>query len=610
MHTKIPSLKITCSALAALGTLSIGHGQTTWDYSANPDKNWSTATNWSTDASPAGTFVVFGNIGTSGTSTTVGNIVDTSYTGGSALTGLTYGNTGAAAWQVTQIASGQTLSVNGSVRVGTSPTGAGVTTLAALTGSGTFVVSNTTSNFTVASTSTTGNAARATLDMSSLAAFSANVGVFEVGTGNSGNGTLFLSDNSLITSGTFTTGGSGSNYGSGVTNNIYFGNSTVLNTETFTVGGNRTYGTAQFRPANTSTSNAAAASNAILTIRGVNGVSAVTNMNVGAYLGSMQGSSNTTLNLTGGTVDALVTNLNIGSSASTLNTNPGAVLSMASGTFNATNVTLAATTSNNGGTGSITGTLDVSGGTFLAGTVTLGSNGTGAANVRGSVANLNVSGSAAVTVSGNVVMGVRNGAGAVTSTVNISGGTLLVQGNISEGAGPASITSSINLSGGTLDADHGTIAVDNFTFTGGTLKNVANFTAATTGGLVMQNSTLGFDNINDLSSMALNLTGNFSLSGTTNLSLSLANGFNPGASTIILVSNDGIDAITGTFATVNGAAGGTFTLTNDQGSFQYQLSYTGGDGNDLVAIAVPEPSTALLMGAGFATLLWRRRSRK
>lgn len=609
MHTKIPSLKITCSALAAMGTLSVGHGQTTWDYSANPDKNWSTATNWSTDASPAATSVVFGNSGTSGASTTVGNIVDTSYTGAGALTGLTYGNTGAAAWQVTQIAAGQTLSVTGNFRAGTTQVGAGLITLAAMTGSGTFAVNNPGGTFTVASSSSTGNASRATLDMSALSNFSANVNLFEVGTGNSGNGTIFLADNSVITSGTFTTGGSGSSYGSGVMNNTYFGTTTVMNVDTISFGGNRTYGTAQFRPANASSSNTSAVTNGVLTIRGANGIGASGTMNVGAYAGAMQGSTSTTVNLTGGTVDALVTNLNIGSSAGANSASPSALLSMASGTFNATNVTLAQTTTNNGGGGSITGNLDVSGGTFLAGTMTLGVNGTGASNNRSSIANLNVSGGAAVTVSGNVVMGVRNGIGSVTSTVNISGGTLLVQGNISEGNGPASITSSINLSGGTLDADRGTIAVDNFTFTGGTLKNVASFTAATTGGLNMQNSTLGFDNINDVSSMALNLTGGFSLNGTTNLSLSLANGFDPGAGTILLVNNDGGDAISGTFATVNGLVGSTFTLTNDQGSFQYQLSYTGGDGNDLVAIAVPEPSASLLMGAGCAALLWRRRTR-
>lgn len=609
MHITLPTRRIGLPILALLTSLGVGRSQTTWDFGGNPDRNWSTLTNWSTDASPAATAVVFGNVGTTGSASTVGNIVDSSYTGTNALSSLTFSNTGVAAWQVTQIATGQTLTVGGAFRVGTT-LATGTTTLAAFTGSGALVVNAPSASFTAASSATSGIASRATLDMSNLSTLTATVDNFNVGTGAGGFGTIYLADNSTITSGTFTTGGSGSSYGSAVTNNTYFGTTTVMNVDTIAFGGNRTYGNAQFRPAGSGAANTSAVTNATLTLRGTSGTSAVANMSVGAFAGAMSGNTTSTFNLTGGTVDALVTNLTIGSSSGGLSTNVGGSLSMASGTFNATNVTLGQTTSNTAGTGSIAGTLNVSGGTFLAGTMTLGNNGAGASNNRGSVGILNVSGSGAVTVSGNLVMGVRSGVGNVTSTVNISAGTLLVQGNIGEGAGAASITSSINLSGGILNADNGSIAVDNFTITGGTLKNVASFTAATTGGLAMQNATLGFDNINDISSMAMVLTGTFSLSGTTDLSLSLANGFNPGANNILLVNNDGTgDAISGVFSTINGAAGSTFTLTNDQGSFQYQLSYTGGDGNDLVAIAVPEPSACLLMGLACAGVLWRRRSR-
>lgn len=609
MIKKSPSLKLVTSTFLMLASLGLGHGQTTWDFGASPDQNWSTFTNWSTDADPAATAVVFGNTGTTANASTVGNIVDSSYTGANALNSLTFSNTGVNVWQVTQIAAGQTLTVGGAFRVGTTAVGTGTTTLAAITGSGTLAVNAPSSSFAVASSSSTGNAGRATLDLSNLSAFTANVSTFDIGNGTSGNGTLFLADNSTITATTFNTGGSGSSYGSGITNNLYFGTTTVMNVDTFAFGGGRTYGNAQFRPASSGAANSSAVSNGLLTIRGsAGGNSAVANMTIGAFNGSMQGATTSTFNLTGGTVDALVTNLTIGSSASALTTAPKASLLMASGTFNAANVTLAQTTTNNGSTGSITGTLDVSGGSFIAGTMTMGNNGAGAANTRGSVANLNVSGSGSVHVTGNLVMGVRNGAGTVTPTVTISAGTLLIDGSLAEGTGAgANIVSTVNLSGGVLDMTQGTVAVDTFTITGGTLKNVSSFTADTTGGLAMQNATLGFDNINNVSANALVLTGTFSLTGTTDLSLSLANGFNPGTGNILLVDNNLGDSISGTFATVNGAAGSTFTLTNDQGSFQYQLSYTGGDGNDLVAIAVPEPSTCLLLGLGLTGLLWRRR---
>ncbi len=611
MRIYIPSPKFLPVALVAIASLTAAYGQTTWDFGGSPDKNWSTLTNWSTDASPAATNVVFGNQGTTGSGTSIGNIVDSSYTGGNSLTSLTYSNTGAAAWQVTQIAAGQTLTVTGSFRAGITYAGTGTTTLAAMTGSGTFAVNAPSSSFTVASSSGTAAASRATFDMSNLSSFSANVSTFSLGTGNTGFGTLYLADNSVITTGTFTSGGTGSTYGASTSNFLYFGTTTQMNVDTLAFGGNRTFGTAQFRPAASGAANTSAVTNGVLTLRGsASGTTAVANMTIGAFNGSMPGNGFSVFNLTAGKVDALVSNLTIGSSASTLTNTVGGVLSMASGTFIATNVALGvSTTSSGSSTGTISGTLNVSGGSFVAGTMTLGNNGTGAANNRASLGSLNVSGSGSVTVSGNLVMGVRSGVGAVTSNVTVSAGTLLVQGDMTEGAGGANITSSVNLSGGTLNMDNGNISVDNFTFTGGTLKNVASFTASTTGGLVMQSSTLGFDNINSVSSMALALTGTFSLTGSTNLSLSLASGFNPGASNILLLSNDGGDAITGAFATVNGSGLSTFTLTNDQGSFQYQLSYTGGDGNDLVAIAVPEPGSCALLGVGATMLLWHLRRR-
>ena len=66
----------------------------------------------------------------------------------------------------------------------------------------------------------------------------------------------------------------------------------------------------------------------------------------------------------------------------------------------------------------------------------------------------------------------------------------------------------------------------------------------------------------------------------------------------------------GVFATINGAAFGadnTFFLTNDLGSFEYKLSYLGGDGNDLVISAVPEPAAGLLCVGGLAGLWMMRR---
>jgi len=228
------------------------------------------------------------------------------------------------------------------------------------------------------------------------------------------------------------------------------------------------------------------------------------------------------------------------------------------------------------------------------------------------VSNLNVSGTAAVTVTGNITAGNKNGSASnVAANINVSGGTLLVQGNLTEGNGPSGVTSSVTVSGGTLNMDHGTLSVDNYTQTAGTLKNAASFQAGTTGGLNLQNSSkLAFDV--DSGFTTLSLTGSLTLGGSSDLVLTLANGYTPGSS-FTLVDNDLSDAISGSFATINGSAfgvGNTFSLTNNLGTFSFQLFYTGGSGNDLVMQAVPEPSVHAMIGLGLVGLWLLRRRNK
>ena len=76
-----------------------------------------------------------------------------------------------------------------------------------------------------------------------------------------------------------------------------------------------------------------------------------------------------------------------------------------------------------------------------------------------------------------------------------------------------------------------------------------------------------------------NVTGTVDLGGAT-LSTLLLNGFvGAQGNTFTIVSNDGVDAISGTF---NGLAeGSTFTV----GETVFRISYVGGDGND-VALTV------------------------
>ena len=86
------------------------------------------------------------------------------------------------------------------------------------------------------------------------------------------------------------------------------------------------------------------------------------------------------------------------------------------------------------------------------------------------------------------------------------------------------------------------------------------------------------------------VTGTVSLAGA-NLDLALINGFDPDTGdSFTILANDGTDAIGGTFA---GLAQGATFLAGDQ---RFQISYTGGDGNDVVLTAIAMPGVRVLEG--------------
>lgn len=92
------------------------------------------------------------------------------------------------------------------------------------------------------------------------------------------------------------------------------------------------------------------------------------------------------------------------------------------------------------------------------------------------------------------------------------------------------------------------------------------------------------------------VSGTVDVSGGT-LNVSLLNGFVPALNnTFTIISNDGTDAVTGTFS---GLVQGANVVV---GGVTFHISYTGGDGNDVVLTTAAIPSTATVPNSGIAGL--------
>jgi len=113
----------------------------------------------------------------------------------------------------------------------------------------------------------------------------------------------------------------------------------------------------------------------------------------------------------------------------------------------------------------------------------------------------------------------------------------------------------------------------------------------------------------------VNVTGDVILGG--NLSLSLAGYTHVLNSVFFLVNNDVSDAVSGVFSNANFNTSTIFTLNGQDWRINYNANsgttnagnFTSSLGNDVALLAVPEPSTCLLVGLGLAFTLLRIRSR-
>jgi fibronectin-binding autotransporter adhesin len=224
-----------------------------------------------------------------------------------------------------------------------------------------------------------------------------------------------------------------------------------------------------------------------------------------------------------------------------------------------------------------------------------------------------ITGTAGITKTGAGTL-ILSAAGTYTGNTTVNAGTLLVSNSTGSATGTGNVT--VNGAGTLLGGTGiitGTVTLGNVTpgaiinpgpvGTNGTASSVGTLTI---GALTLTGAnTLHIDASGTLAANWDKLVANgATLGSTSTLQLSIANSLTfAWGSQYTLIDNTSLSAISGTFSGI--AEGGTYTFNG----YEFLATYAGGDGNDLVFTAVPEPATwigaALALGAiGFTQ--WRR----
>jgi hypothetical protein len=304
-----------------------------WNGPGAGANNWSSSGNWSPAETPeALDEVKFFDPGANGVAmSNVNNLVDLNF--GGTIASAQFSNTNGN--HTTFIAPGQTLTVSGDngLIVGTeTDNGAAQTVFTTITGpGGALELDNGGADLIVRQgTANSGGSQRATLDLSGLGNFTANLDQILIGTVgpvNRATGTLFLGQASTLAAG----GAPGilvgdNNSNGGGQNFLYLGRDNVIFTDSITIARQKAAATLRFNPT---------FANASVMFRAAAGSGRVGTWNIADH--SLQSSSSSTSSGTndfsGGTVDALVDTLTIAKSQKTTGANSFGVLTFTAGTI-------------------------------------------------------------------------------------------------------------------------------------------------------------------------------------------------------------------------------------------------------------------------------------
>ena len=267
----------------------------------------------------------------------------------------------------------------------------------------------------------------------------------------------------------------------------------------------------------------------------------------------------------------------------------------------------------NAGTGGVTlssttgaisdgdGAVDVTGGaisiTVTAGTLGIMGVPVGlAASTSLAVDTSGANGAQFLTSTGTLPVLAANGLNAGTGTITLGAGTLLVNGSSTAGL--------VQANGGTLGGT-GTLGAVQIN-SGATLAPGASPGITTTGNLNLGAGSTFSAEIGGTSPGTgagfhdqTRVTGTVTIAPTATLTTLAFGGFVPtGGTTFTLIDNDGADAISGTFS---GLAEGALISGFLGSGLVAQVSYVGGDGNDLVLTALGTADLAVTLSVDSAT---------